>query len=389
MATLHSLKYSRQEKKCLEVLDQLKVPHNITYVPVTNSEEAWAVIRSMQVRGAPLIAIVAALGLSVEVSNSKLSSTLLSANDASEFLQNKMDYLRTSRPTAVNLFKCTDELAEGVRNAASEPNASTDSVIKWYVDAAEAMLEADLSANKAIGDFGADAMIENRKATTGKDGPMNVMTICNTGSLATVGYGTALGVVRSLHSRKLLEQVYACETRPYNQGSRLTAFEIVVEEMPGTLICDSMAAACMREKKVDAVVVGADRVANNGDTANKIGTYQLAITAKHHGAAFYVAAPSTSCDINTPNGDSIEIEERPAQELRCTAGVQIAPEAINVWNPAFDYTPASLITGIITEHGVIHKQEGCEGFDVSAYLARFETSDKHAKHIAKKQKANH
>lgn len=186
-----------------------------------------------------------------------------------------MQYLRTSRPTAVNLFKCTDELAAGVQASALSTGATAASVLHAYSDAAEAMLAADVAANRAIGDFGADAILAEaaKKATASgaaAPGTVKVMTICNTGSLATAGYGTALGVVRSLHERSALTRVFACETRPYNQGARLTAFEIVADALPGTLICDSMAAACMRQEGVSAVVVGADRVAANGDTANKV-----------------------------------------------------------------------------------------------------------------------
>jgi len=379
MSSLQSLKYSRAAGT-LEVLDQLKVPHATIYVPVVNCEEAWSVIRKMQVRGAPLIAIVAALGLAVEAAPKAAaaeSSGALSSAEACAYLLERMQYLRTSRPTAVNLFKCTDELARVVESASGSEGATYASVVAAYVGAAEAMLAKDVGDNKAIGRHGAEAivrLISSKKGVGGEQEPgaakARVMTICNTGSLATAGYGTALGVVRSLQAQGKLEVVYACETRPYNQGSRLTAFELVSESLPGVLICDSMAAAAMREKGVDAVVVGADRVAANGDTANKIGTYQLAITAAHHGAGFYVAAPSTSIDLGTPNGAAIEIEERPAQELRRTAGVQIAPEGVAVWNPAFDYAPADLITGIITEHGVISKDPATGLFDIKGFLER-------------------
>ena len=358
------------------MLDQLLVPHDTQYVTLTSSEDAWGVIRRMQVRGAPLIAMVAALGLSVEACSPAASPKISSsAAEAASFLLDKMTYLRTSRPTAVNLFTATDDLAKVVRAAAAESAATGASVVQKYADAAEAMLAADVKANRAIGRFGAEAILAKHDASS----PVSVLTICNTGSLATAGYGTALGVVRALYESGRLRRVFACETRPYNQGSRLTAYEIVADGLPGTLICDSMVSACLRDRAkrgepVAAIVVGADRVAANGDTANKIGTYQLAIAAKHHGADFYIAAPSTSCDLDIACGDDIEIEERPAQEMRSTAGVKVAPDAIDCWNPAFDYAPASLITGIITEFGVIYPTQtesdspAGRKFDVAGFL---------------------
>ena len=222
------------------------------------------------------------------------------------------------------------------------------------------MLQADVADNVAIGEHGADSIVSMSKATYG----LRLLTICNTGALATAGHGTALGIVRTLYSRGALERCYALETRPYNQGSRLTAFELVSEGIPGTLLCDSMAASLLREAKIDAVVVGADRVAANGDTANKIGTYQLAVLAKEHGVPFYVAAPSTSIDLTTLSGRDIVVEQRPASELTTMAGVQIAPDGIDVWNPSFDVTPNALVTGIVTEHGTIEKQHGA--FDLSS-----------------------
>lgn len=224
-------------------------------------------------------------------------------------------------------------------------------MISW----AEDMLEKDLSDNRSIGDLGARHLLERAAPQGGK---VIVLTHCNTGALATAGYGTALGVIRSLHSLGRLEHAFCTETRPYNQGARLTAFELVYEHIPATLITDSMVAAAMAHKGVSAVVVGADRVVANGDTANKVGTYQLAIAAKHHGIPFYVAAPSSSCDLRLESGQEIIIEERPGQELTDVNGVRIAAPGIGVWNPAFDVTPHDLITGgIITELGVFAPKE--------------------------------
>ncbi|KAJ1441554.1 translation initiation factor fusion with methylthioribose kinase [Ochromonadaceae sp. CCMP2298] len=342
MSKLLSLKYSRGS---LAVLDQLKIPHESVFIDVPDVNEAWSVIRLMQVRGAPLIAIVAALGLAVEVEKRK--GEFSSASDAADWLLERMTYLRTSRPTAVNLFTATDELSALVGTLRAR-NISALELVEEVIGECEAMLEDDVTANRAMGRFGAERILQlvDREK-------IRVLTICNTGSLATAGFGTALGVVRSLHEMGRLEHVYACETRPYNQGARLTAYEIVQDELPGSLICDSMASALMAVKGVDCVVVGADRIAANGDTANKIGTYQLAIAAKYHGVPFFTAAPTTTLDLCMKSGGEIEIEERPSKELTTIFGRSIAPEGINAWNPAFDVTPCVLIRGVITEIGVV------------------------------------
>lgn len=271
----------------------------------------------MNVRGAPLIAIVACLGLSVHIRSVK--SDFASVKDLAAAFKEQIDYIRTSRPTAVNLFTATDDLLTLVESLVAEGSTTTiDSFCSAVISFAEDLLAEDVVSNRALGHFGADRIVERADANTHNSSigrGLRVLTICNTGSLATAGYGTALGVVRALLEKNRLERVYACETRPYNQGARLTAFELVADSIPGTLIGDSMAAALMATKGIDCVVVGADRVAANGDTANKIGTYQLAIAAKYHGIPFYVAAPSTSLDISIPNGSKIVVEERNADEL--------------------------------------------------------------------------
>lgn len=304
-STLQSLKYTRGS---LSVIDQLKLPTELEFIDIHTVQDAWDVIRTMQVRGAPLIAIVAALGLAVNVESRR--SEFTDAASASQFLLISMEHLRTSRPTAVNLFVATDELKTIVQSLVAHPDATAASVIDGYILAAEKILSDDVATNVAIGDHGAKKILE----ITGRE-KIRILTICNTGSLATAGYGTALGVVRSLHALGKLEHVYACETRPYNQGARLTAFEIVEDKLPGTLIADSMASYLMAVRGVDAVVVGADRVAANGDTANKIGTYQLAITAKHHGIPFFTAVPTTTLDLTMSSGTEIHVEERPAVEM--------------------------------------------------------------------------
>uniref|UniRef100_A0A7S4VUX8 Methylthioribose-1-phosphate isomerase n=2 Tax=Ditylum brightwellii TaxID=49249 RepID=A0A7S4VUX8_9STRA len=372
-SNLQSLRYSNEGGKTptLSVLDQLLIPDKKEYVDIPDVEAAWGVIRSMQIRGAPLIAIVACLGLSVDLAtNPKTKSELdnFSPDDADailSYISKKTDYLRTSRPTAVNLFNALDELTEKMTEAASASangDPKREKIVKCVVQYAEFMLERDVSDNEAIGAHGADAILSR----VGDKG-LKMVTICNTGSLATAGFGTALGVVRELQRRNKLESITALETRPYNQGSRLTAFEIVEEKMPGgQLICDSMAASLMKTKGVDACVVGADRVCANGDTANKIGTYNLSIVAAAHDVPFYVASPFTTLDTKLQSGDDIEIEERPAKELLDTAR---APQNIPCWNPSFDVTPAKYITGIITEKGVIEKSEDGT-FDIISFVKK-------------------
>lgn len=347
----------------LSVLDQLLVPDEKTYILIPDLEAAWGVIRSMQIRGAPLIAIVACLGLSVDLATnpdtiSKLD-VLTERDDVLDFVLKKIEYLKTSRPTAVNLFNAMDELTAAIQNAGD----TKDDIVKTVISHAEFMLQRDVSDNKAIGNNGANDILQNLPAFHCKS--VRLVTICNTGSLATAAYGTALGVARSLHAMNKLESIHCLETRPYNQGSRLTAFEIMEEKMPnGTLICDSAAAALMRTKGVDACVVGADRVCANGDTANKIGTYMLALCAYQHNVPFYVAAPFTTLDLKLENGDCIEIEERPAAEMITSSR---APNGMPVWNPAFDNTPNKFITGIITEKGVIRKGEDGK-FDIAGFI---------------------
>lgn len=311
----------------------------------------------MYFKGAPLIAIVALLGLAVDLnSNPKVVSALDAIeNDGDavlKLMEDKLDYLSTSRPTAVNLFNAIAEL-KGVLRKAKDSFTSGNSknirecLCQAVLDHTSFMLERDVQDNRNIGKFGAEAILKNVKP----DKKVTIMTICNTGSLATAGYGTALGVARALQEMGRLESIIALETRPYNQGSRLTAFEIVEEKMPGgMLICDSAAGAMMRTRKIDAVVVGADRVCSNGDTANKIGTYNVSVVAAGHGVPVYVASPFTTLDCSLKDGDGIEIEERHKDELISSAK---APPSIDCWNPAFDVTPAKYLSGIITEKGVI------------------------------------
>ncbi|CAL1404549.1 unnamed protein product [Linum trigynum] len=360
-STLQAICYKRGS---LQLLDQRKLPLETIYLDIKDSTDGWSAIRDMVVRGAPAIAIAAALSLAVEVSN--LVGFTGTPVEAAAFLSEKLGYLVSSRPTAVNLSDAATKLEEVIGKAAAAASEASN-VFQAYIEAAEVMLEEDVALNKAIGSYGAQFIRNHLKGCKS----FSVLTHCNTGSLATAGYGTALGVIRALHSGGVLERAYCTETRPFNQGSRLTAFELVHEKIPATLIADSAAAALMKEGRVSAIIVGADRVAANGDTANKIGTYSLALCAMHHKIPFYVAAPVTSIDLSLGSGKQIVIEERSPKELlksRGGLGEQVAASGISVWNPAFDVTPASLIAGIITEKGVITKADS-DAFDIKAFVA--------------------
>ena len=377
MSTLQAVKYSRGK---LEVLDQLRLPHEFHYDAVSNRTEAFDSIASMRVRGAPAIAIVASLGLAVELYNTGLAT--VSVQDTVAQIDQALDYLKESRPTAVDLTNAINQLKARIR---APKNTDKAAITNAFIDVAELIFAKDLKTNISIGDSGAAWLQANAGASA--DSPVSVLTHCNTGSLATSGHGTALGIIRSLQSKGLLRHAYCTETRPYNQGSRLTAFELVFEGIPSTLITDSMAASLFRTQKdkanIAAVIVGADRVVRNGDTANKIGTYQLAVLAKYHGIKFLVAAPTTSIDLETETGDGIKIEERKKEELTQITGAVIRPDGtvdetskvrvatadqrVGVWNPAFDVTPAELIDAVVTEKGAIEK--GPDGtFDFSKIM---------------------
>jgi len=363
MSTAPTLEAIRYARGSLQLLDQLKLPGETVFMDVADCDACWTMIRDMNVRGAPAIAIAAALALAVDLEASKAG--LSTSAEVCAFVAGKLDHLFTSRPTAVNLGEAVQRLKASA-SALAAAGASGADAAERIIAECEAMLADDVAANRAIGAFGADALC----AAVGKGpgAPLRVLTHCNTGSLATAGYGTALGVVRALRESDRLEHIYCNETRPYNQGARLTAYEIAFEKMPGTLICDSAAASLMRQKKVDAVVVGADRVADNGDTANKIGTYNLAVSCAYHGVPFFVAAPVSTLDPSTKKGGDIVIEDRPAEEITHVRGARVAADGIGVWNPSFDVTPGCLIAGIITEKGVVPKTSNGT-FEVGKFVA--------------------
>nr|AGT02673.1 S-methyl-5-thioribose-1-phosphate isomerase [Crithidia acanthocephali] len=368
-ATLESIKYT---PGYLRLLDQRKLPLETVFDDVLTVEDIWNAIKEMRVRGAPAIAVSAALGIAVATQNKVKAGELSTGAAVQAFLLQSCDYVMTSRPTAVNLFNCLRDLKAQIEKLdASKPPAE---VALDFAKLAEAVYAEDVAFNEGIMKHGAAHILAAARAE-GRDS-VNVLTICNTGALATSRYGTALGVVRQLHYDGKLAQVYACETRPWNQGARLTVYECVQENIPCTLICDGAASSLMKSRKIDAVVVGADRICQNGDTANKIGTYNLAVSAKFHGVKFYVAAPTTTLDAKTASGDHVEIEERETTEITTNMVTKQRVVAdgpnLSIWNPVFDITPGELITGgIITEKGV-QEPTPANGayYDIAAIIAQ-------------------
>ena len=319
----------------LILLDQTLLPGREVEREYTRWEDVAEAIRTLVVRGAPAIGVAAAFGVVLAARESRATSADALLSD----LETAVKGLAATRPTAVNLFWALDRM-RGVADTLRE--RSLDEARARLLAEAEAILAEDVAANRALGDHGAALVPPNAR----------ILTHCNAGALATAGYGTALGVVRSAHARGLLSLLWVDETRPVMQGSRLTAWECVREGIPHRLIADVAAASVMARGQVDLVVTGADRIAANGDTANKIGTYALAVQARHHGIPFYIAAPFSTIDPTLASGAEIPIEERDGTEVRRVGAQQTAPESSPVYNPAFDVTPAALITAIITERGV-------------------------------------
>src|SRR5579871_1716313 len=319
-------------------IDQTKLPLEESYVLASTWQQVADVIVTMVVRGAPAIGVSAAYGLALGAMKSK-------AETAEEFapeFEQICAGLASTRPTAVNLFWAIDRMKQvfAPLAAAGRP---LDEIRERLLAEAHAMYEEDIAACKAMGAHGAELMPDEG----------GVLTHCNAGALATCGYGTALGVIRAAVERGHKIGVFADETRPYLQGARLTAWELLHDNIPTTVLCDNMAGALMRQGRIQAVIVGADRIAANGDTANKIGTYSVAVLAKEHGIPFYVAAPLSTIDPATPHGDDIPIEQRAATEVTHSNGKQMTPNGAAIQNPAFDVTPAKYITAIITEQGVL------------------------------------
>lgn len=316
-------------------IDQTKLPTEETYVTCTNYLEVADAIRTMIVRGAPAIGVAAAMGVALGIRESQAGNLTDLRNDFSEICR----VIGATRPTAVNLFWAISRMRQKFDSISSQP---IPTIKQQLVTEAQRMLVEDIASNEAMGKHGAVLLPSSG----------GILTHCNAGALATCGYGTALGVIRSAVQMGKTIHVYADETRPFLQGSRLTAWELMKDNIPTTLISDNMAGAVMAQGKIGAVIVGADRIAANGDVANKIGTYSVAILAKEHEIPFYVAAPFSTVDLDTAAGSGIPIEQRAAGEVTHMAGRQIAPDGVLVENPAFDVTPSRYVTAIITERGV-------------------------------------
>ncbi|MBH5318541.1 S-methyl-5-thioribose-1-phosphate isomerase [Paenibacillus sp. GSMTC-2017] len=320
----------------LDLLDQRLLPEEIVYLPLTTSEGVWEAIRHLKVRGAPAIGIAAAYGVVLA------SRSAASVEEWIVAVQKEAEYLATSRPTAVNLFWALDRMKAAATRLA-EQQLTIEQCIESLEIEAIAIQSEDEETNRLIGEH----------ALTLFKNDMGVLTHCNAGGLATAKYGTALAPFYLAKERGIDIRVFADETRPVLQGARLTAFELQQAGVDVTLICDNMAGMVMAKGWVDAVIVGTDRVAANGDVANKIGTYSVAVLAKAHGIPFYVACPLSTIDLQTPTGAEIPIEERNAEEITEGFGKRTAPQGVKVYNPAFDITPHEYVTAIITEKGII------------------------------------
>ncbi len=322
----------RRYDNAIEILDQRRLPETVSYITCTRAATVVEAIQSLAVRGAPAIAVAGLYGVWLE------SLALQGDPRRGERLESAKDQIKNARPTAVNLSWAVDKVWT---TRPSDPR-----VLPSYLRAAaDHLYEEERLRNQRMANLGSELL-----------GPESrVLTHCNTGSLATIGVGTALGVIREAYAQGHLSHVWVDETRPLLQGARLTAWELLEDGIPATLITDSMAASLMARKQVDAVLVGADRIAANGDTANKIGTYGLAVWAHYHQIPFYVVAPLSTIDRSLAHGGGIPIEERDADEVRTVRGQAIAPQGMNVYNPAFDVTPAALITAIVTDAGVVRR----------------------------------
>jgi len=319
------------------MIDQRKLPSAEVYVTCKTAPEVARAIKTMVIRGAPAIGVAAAMGIALGMRKSKATGT---KQLATEF-QKTCDLLAATRPTAVNLFWAIDRMKRTFA-AAAHAGCSVDEIRQRLDHEAHAIHDEDVASCRSMGAHGASLVPQTA----------NILTHCNAGALATAGYGTALGVIRAAVAQGKKIAVLADETRPFLQGARLTAWELVKDGIDTTVITDNMAASMMRLGHVDLVVVGADRIAANGDVANKVGTYGVAVLAKEHGIPFYVAAPTSTFDPATPNGAAIPIEQRGGDEVASWQGTRTAPAGVQVWNPAFDMTPAELITSIITDKGI-------------------------------------
>ncbi|KLO16904.1 eukaryotic translation initiation factor 2B [Schizopora paradoxa] len=373
----------------IEIVNQLLLPHVIEFIPITSIEEAHDAIKSMKIRGAPAIASLAALSLSSYISKALKADPqppFLSGKDAlRKHIQPLIDYLNTSRPTAVNLGAAMRRLSALLERVALDESVDVPQAARQLIEEGRAVADEDVGRNHAMAKLGAD-WLEGRAKQLGNDEKLNVLTVCNTGSLATSGYGTALGLITNLHETGRLGRAYFTQTAPYHQGSRLTAMELQALKIHSVMICDTMVGSLFQNHKIHGVVVGADRIAKNGDTANKIGTYNAAVLAARHKIPFVVVAPISTVDMAIPDGSHIPIEQRPAIEACLVRGAIYPPpdkdkpsqavvmftppglDADSIYNPSFDVTPAELITAIVTEKGVATRKEGEEVFSLNSVV---------------------
>jgi methylthioribose-1-phosphate isomerase len=326
-----------REGNVVVMIDQRKLPTREIYVRCKTAAEVARAIKSMVIRGAPAIGVAAAMGIAIGMRDSAASGT---QKFATEFFKT-CDMMAATRPTAVNLFWAIERMKRAFA-AGAEAGEGVEELKARLDREAAAIHDEDVANCRAMGAFGAEVVPAEAR----------ILTHCNAGALATAGYGTALGVIRGAVEAGKHVAVFADETRPFLQGARLTAWELVRDGIDTTVITDNMAGSLMQQGRVNFVVVGADRIAANGDTANKIGTYSVAVLAREHAIPFYVAAPLSTIDLKTPDGGQIPIEERNVREVTHVGASQVAPDGARVWNPAFDVTPHALIAGIITERGV-------------------------------------
>jgi methylthioribose-1-phosphate isomerase len=324
------------------LIDQTRLPNEYTLVEISRCHDLAEAIKSMIVRGAPAIGVAAAYGMYLGAKEIKTEDTQEFHQELAKIAQ----LLRATRPTAVNLFWAITRMLK----TADETPGTVEEITAALLKTAQRIQTEDVQTCKTIGQNGLLALPQ-------QPAKLRILTHCNTGSLATAGYGTALGVIRAVKSAGRLERVYADETRPRLQGAKLTAWECVQENIPVTVITDNMAAHCMKKGMIDAVIVGADRITAKGDTANKIGTYALAVVSKMHQVPFFVAAPLSTVDFDLTDGEDIPIEERDSAEIYQVGKTRICPEGVDFYNPAFDVTPAELITGIITELGTVKPED--------------------------------
>ncbi|KAJ7045746.1 hypothetical protein C8F04DRAFT_1249128 [Mycena alexandri] len=371
----------------IEIVNQLLLPHSTEFIEIKSIEDAHEAIKSMKIRGAPAIASLAALAFAADLERGVKASAdfVTSPETVKAHVEPILAYLYTARPTAVNLGAATRRLTATL-DASIEAGKDGRAICADLIVEAHKVADEDVGRNKKMSQWGGDWLVDVVKQNGGSGSELNVMTVCNTGSLATSGYGTALGLITYLHETGKLASAYYTQTTPYHQGSRLTALELQKLEIPSVMICDTMVGSLFQHHNIHAVVVGADRIAKNGDTANKIGTYNAAVIAARHKIPFIVVAPISTVDLAVADGSGIPIEQRPPIEACLVRGaihpppssgestqavVMITPPGLDlkgVYNPSFDVTPAELITAIVTEKGVATKRPGELVFDLSGVV---------------------